>query len=68
MKTTANNEEGTGSSFQLNPPAKEVRYYAKYGGTKEDIYENSHIISVKIQIDGIEFFTQTNIPISITKR
>lgn len=68
MKTTANNEEVTGSSFQLNPPAKEVRYYAKYGGTKEDIYENSHIISVKIQIDGIEFFTQTNIQLEIRQK
>lgn len=68
MKTTANIEEGTDFLFDLNPPAKEVRYYAKYGGTKEDIYKNSHIISVKIQIDGIEFFTQTNIPSSITKR
>lgn len=51
--------------FHLNPPAKEVRYNAKYGGTKEDIYENSHIISVKIQIDGIEFFIQTNIQLEI---
>lgn len=68
MKTTANNEEVKGSSFQLNPPAKEVRYYAKYGGTKEDIYENSHIISVKIQIDGIEFFTQTNIQLEIRQK
>ncbi|CVK17000.1 Uncharacterized conserved protein, implicated in type VI secretion and phage assembly [Apibacter mensalis] len=68
MKSFENHEEGNNSSFQLNPPQKEVHYYAKYGGTKDKIYGNTHIISVKIQIDGAEFFTQTNVQLEIRQK
>lgn len=44
MKDAPNSDEALNSSYQLNPPKKEVRYYAKYGGIKDDLYGNSHII------------------------
>ena len=68
MKDAPNSDEALNSSYQLNPPKKEVRYYAKYGGIKDDLYGNSHIISVKIQIEGVNFFTHTNVKLEIKQK
>lgn len=68
MKTTPNYEEGTEPSFQLNPPQKEVRYYAKYGGTKEEVYGKTHLVSVKIRINEIEYFTKTSIKLELKQK
>jgi type VI secretion system secreted protein VgrG len=68
MKGSTNHEGGSDPSFQLNPPQKKAHYYAEYGGRKDEIYGNTHIISVKIQIDGVEFFTQTNVQLEIRQK
>lgn len=68
MKTTTNYEEDNNQSFQLNPPEKEPRYYAKYGGVKDEMYGNSHLVSVKIYINETEYFTKTSIKLELKQK
>ena len=64
----SNLEEFEEPFFLTSPPEKKSVHYTKYGGKKEVLYENSHIISVKIQIDGIDYFTETNVKFEIKQK
>ncbi|PQL90576.1 type VI secretion system Vgr family protein [Apibacter adventoris] len=67
MNTTNPNEEKN-PLFQINSSQNKSSYFAKYGGIKEDLYGDSHLVSVKIKINGVDFFTQTNIRLEIRQK
>lgn len=40
-------------------------YYARYGGNKDSQYGNSSLVSISVQIQGVDYFNQTNLKLEL---
>ncbi|MGM5629485.1 phage baseplate assembly protein V [Apibacter raozihei] len=60
-------EDFAGLPFRLLPEEEEKKYYARYGGSKDSQYGDSQLVSVKVQINGKDYFEQTHVQLELTQ-
>ena len=67
-------DELSNENFKLFTPEeieklkKERGYYASYGGSKENQYKDSHLVSIGVQINGSDYFTHTNLQLELRQK
>ncbi|MGM5629918.1 phage baseplate assembly protein V [Apibacter raozihei] len=61
-------EDFAGLPFRLLPEEEEKKYYARYGGSKDNRYGDSHLVHIRVHIKSQPFFTHTHIELRLVER
>ncbi|WP_128331230.1 type VI secretion system Vgr family protein [Apibacter sp. HY039] len=61
-------EDFNGLPFRLLPQEEEKKYYARYGGSKDNRYGDSHLVHIRVHIKSQPFFTHTHIELRLVER